>query len=122
MLHEMSLFWSIPALALAFILTFVACLPWVPENWAYGVCWVAPFVWAFAWGCITIPLCKRHMARERLEWEAGKIPEKFPQSSLGRTMVSSLAASPLCLYKRGWHHDEYLSHSPARILYHPITA
>lgn len=92
MLHEMGLFWSIPALALATILTFVACLPWVPEDWAYGVCWVAPFLWGVIWGCITIPWCKRHMVKERLEWEAGKVPEKLPLPSMGSE--SAIAPAP----------------------------
>lgn len=81
MLHEMGLFWSIPALVLATILTIITVLPWVPEDWAYGVCWVAPFVWFFLWGCITIPWCKSHMIKERLEWEAGSVPEKLPLPS-----------------------------------------
>lgn len=76
MLYEQSLFWSIPALILALILTIIAVIPWVPENWSYGVCWVAPFVWAFIWGIITIRWCKARMVRERLEWESGEVPGK----------------------------------------------
>jgi hypothetical protein len=76
MLYEQSLFWSIPALILALILTVIAVIPWVPENWSYGVCWVAPFIWAFIWGCITIRWCKARMVRERLEWEAGEVSSK----------------------------------------------
>jgi hypothetical protein len=81
MLNQQSWFWSVPSLIMATILTVVAIIPQVPENWSYGVCWVAPFIWAFIWGCFTILMCKKAMVRERLEWEAGKVPEKMAPPS-----------------------------------------
>lgn len=88
MLYDQSLFWSIPALILALILTVIAVVPWVPENWSYGVCWIAPFIFFLIWGLITIRWCKARMVRERLEWEAG--------DSNGKTLSStSPAASPV---------------------------
>ena len=94
MLYEMSLFWSIPSLILATLLTVMAVLPPVPENWAYGVCWTAPFIWAFIWGCITIPWAKARMVRERLEWEAGKVPGKETVSPVMSPIASTPVASP----------------------------
>ncbi|CAI6090315.1 hypothetical protein V2G26_006133 [Clonostachys chloroleuca] len=81
MLYEQSLFWSIPTLIFAAILTVIAVIPQVPENWSYGVCWVAPFGFTFVWGLITITWCKARMVRERLEWEAGEFPRKIPSPS-----------------------------------------
>ncbi|KAF4122087.1 hypothetical protein GMORB2_7680 [Geosmithia morbida] len=75
MLYEQSMFWSVPSLILAAVLTVIAIIPQVPEDWGYGVCWVAPFLWMFVWGCISIRWCKKSMVRERLEWEAGINPD-----------------------------------------------
>ena len=98
MLNIMSWFWSVGSLVMATILTFVAILPWVPENWAYGVCWLAPFIWAFIWGIITIRWCKKEMVRERLEWEAGELPIKevlSPVTSPVTSPVNSPVNSPV---------------------------
>ncbi|EXL39564.1 hypothetical protein FOCG_17828 [Fusarium oxysporum f. sp. radicis-lycopersici 26381] len=70
-LYIQSIFWSIPAVVLAIVLTIVAVIPQVPASGAYGVCWAVPFLWAIAWGIITIYWCKRDMVRERLGWQAG---------------------------------------------------
>ncbi|PHH89326.1 hypothetical protein CDD83_6291 [Cordyceps sp. RAO-2017] len=71
MLYVQSLFWSVPALALAAALTVVALVHPVPATVAYGVCWAVPFLWMAVWGVITVSWCKREMVRERVEWEAG---------------------------------------------------
>lgn len=92
MLYEQSLFWSIGSMILATILTVIAVIPVVPENWSYGVCWVAPFGWTFIWGLITIKWCKKCMVRERLEWEAGEVPGK--NVSPARSLVDELAPPP----------------------------
>lgn len=92
MMYTQSLFWSIPALILAAILTVIAVIPWVPENWSYGVCWTAPFIWCFIWGCFTIRICKAKMVQERLEWEAGEVPGKQIVSPVLSPVTSPAAA------------------------------
>lgn len=94
MMYQQSLFWSIPALILAAILTVIAVIPWVPENWSYGVCWTAPFIWCFIWGCFTIRICKAKMVQERLEWEAGEVPGKEIVSPV-MSPVTSPVTSPV---------------------------
>jgi hypothetical protein len=69
MLHVQSIFWSIPAFALAIGLTVLAVHPNVPATVAYGVCWAVPFLWTALWGAISVYWCKRDMVRERIEWE-----------------------------------------------------
>lgn len=82
MLYIQSIFWSIPALIIAIILTVIAVIPPVPATGAYGVCWAVPFLWAALWAFITIKWCKRDMVRERLEWEADVGSVKvYPQSA-----------------------------------------
>ncbi|RSL53338.1 hypothetical protein CEP54_010464 [Fusarium duplospermum] len=76
MIYVQSWFWSIPALVLAVPLTVISVIPQVPATGAYGVAWAVPFLWATLWGIITIKWCKKDMARERREWEAGIDSEK----------------------------------------------
>ncbi|KAF4440606.1 hypothetical protein F53441_12249 [Fusarium austroafricanum] len=71
MIYMQSWFWPIPALNLAIPLTVISVIPQVPVTVAYGVAWTVPFLWATIWGIITIQWCKRDIARERGEWEAG---------------------------------------------------
>lgn len=75
MLYTQSIFYAIPSLILAAVLTVIAVIPQVPATGAYGICWAVPFLWAAIWGVISIKWCKRDMVRERLEWEADIDPE-----------------------------------------------
>ncbi|KAL2692309.1 hypothetical protein Neosp_002715 [[Neocosmospora] mangrovei] len=86
MVYVQSWFWSIPALILAIPLTVISVIPQVPATGAYGVAWAVPFLWATLWGIITIKWCKKDMARERREWEAGIDSEKVLKKE-GSTQV-----------------------------------
>ncbi|KND88596.1 hypothetical protein TOPH_06746 [Tolypocladium ophioglossoides CBS 100239] len=81
MLYAQSLFWAVPALALAVPLTVVAVVPAVPATAAYGVCWAVPFLWCALWAGVSVWWCKRDMVRERLEWEASGGAAKEPAES-----------------------------------------
>ncbi|KAF5020875.1 hypothetical protein F66182_7091 [Fusarium sp. NRRL 66182] len=76
MVYVQSWFWSVPALVLAVPLTIISVIPQVPATAAYGIAWAVPFLWAAAWGILTIRMCKRDMKREREEWELGIDSEK----------------------------------------------
>jgi len=96
---EMSWFWGIGALVMATILTVIAVIPPVPEDWSYGVCWTATFLWGVVWGIATIYIGKSRMVRERLEWETGRVPGKdvgttSPVVSPVMSPVNSGVASP----------------------------
>ena len=74
MLYIQSIFWCVPAIIIAIPLTVVAVIHSIPATAAYGICWAIPFLWMVLWGFIAVPWCKRDMVRERLEWQAGKVP------------------------------------------------
>lgn len=67
MLAKLSLFWSIPGLAIAAGVT--AAIWTVPIGVAFGIGWAVPFVWAAVWAVITVLWVPRMMRQERRAWE-----------------------------------------------------
>jgi len=67
-LHQ-SLFWSVPALVIAIVLTVVICIHTVSDPVAYGVGWAVPFIWAGVWVPITVLWVRREMCEETDGWE-----------------------------------------------------
>ncbi len=88
LIKHQSLFWSVPALVIAIVLTVVVCVHTVSDPVAYGVGesshlylpipegqannsigWAVPFIWAGLWVPITLLWVRREMREERDSWE-----------------------------------------------------
>lgn len=67
MLHRLTLFWGIGALAAAILTTILVFT--LPHDPAYVVGWVLPFVWAGIWVPATFWYVKRSLRFERADWQ-----------------------------------------------------
>jgi hypothetical protein len=83
MLHRLTLFWAIGAIACSVVCTiivftiqrdaaYVVCTPYTNFTFSKAnhsqVGWVLPFLWAGVWASITIPWVQRDLKKEYAEW------------------------------------------------------
>ncbi|KAF2280976.1 uncharacterized protein EI97DRAFT_429071 [Westerdykella ornata] len=70
MLHRLTLFWGIGAIAIAGV-TVTICFT-IQRDAAYVVGWTLPFLWAGVWTAITIPWVQKELRREHEQWTTAK--------------------------------------------------
>ncbi|KAK3723902.1 hypothetical protein LTR37_001386 [Vermiconidia calcicola] len=67
MLVRLSMFWSLSALLIGGAIIAVI---WItPESVAFGIGWIAPFVWGGIWTPVTIKWVQRELLKEKRAWE-----------------------------------------------------
>ena len=110
LIKHQSLFWSVPALVIAIVLTVVVCVHTVSDPVAYGVGksnhfdasvperqandstgWAVPFVWAGLWVPITLLWVRREMREERGSWETDNGIVPSDKNTLGMPEDAELA-------------------------------
>ncbi|KAJ5046930.1 hypothetical protein J3E74DRAFT_428270 [Bipolaris maydis] len=67
MLHQLSLFWALPAMVVAVGTTFLVFS--LKRDLSYVLGWVVPFTWAAIWAVTTIKWVQRELRIEQMLWD-----------------------------------------------------